>query len=137
MTLEYHQIGDPFEPTNRPLVFEINLKKRLTNIQPSTYGLVNVESLDPNDYFITSGDAYRKAKQFYKDLVLLTTKLSDKQDQSEEYKSYIKALDTCKDDAIKLVQDLALARGDDVFLETEFSVNRRLLCVRKNPRIKK
>ena len=70
-------------------------------------------SINPRDYFVTSGEAVQKAKKLEEDIWLLAGK------------------------ARKLRNLLEKARGSSTYLETEWTDGGRLLLKKKDPRNKK
>ena len=56
-------------------VFELRIWDHLTHIEPSLFNLDDVPTLNPADYYITSGDAIAKTNQLIKDLDILLSKL--------------------------------------------------------------
>ena len=118
-------------------VFEIKIYDHLNHISPDEFGLSNVPSLDPEMYYITSGDAICKTMQLQKDLWLLVgkvQKLSSKK-PTKKLALYLKALYSCAVRSKVLIDKLKVARGSAIFLETEWR-DRRVIAVAKNPRPK-
>ena len=118
-------------------VFEIKIYDHLNHIDPVEFGLTDIPKLDPEMYYITSGDAIRKTMQLQKDLWILVgqiQKLAGKK-PSKKHKLYLKALYSCAAKSKVLIDKLKVAKGDAVFLETEWR-DRRVICVAKNPRPK-
>lgn len=99
---------------NRPEVFELVLSDFLPTLT----------DFNPNDYFITSGDAVEKTKYMCRELKNLIDKNTN---MANEYND---ALVKCE----SLLQLLIVMRNPDLFLETEW-MNHRLLCIPKNPRM--
>ena len=101
------KVGDPI-PEPRPAVYELAVEAHV----PAAGGV------NPRDYFITSGDAVSKARTLRRDLLSLGTSAGDEA---------AAAADT-------LIGHLVAARGDAIFLETEYDSDHRLFCIPKNPR---
>jgi hypothetical protein len=135
---EYHLVGEPFDEEDRPQVFELRVSDHLDDINPSKFDIDNVESIDPTGYFITSGDALAKALQLEKDLWKLAGNLRScgGKRQTKKYKQYVSAVWKCAGATRRLVNILRTVKGGNCFLETEWSSNRQLLCIPKNPRSK-
>jgi hypothetical protein len=118
-------------------VFEIKIYDHLDRIDPAGFGLSNVPTLDPEMYYVTSGDAICKTQQLQKDLWILVgqiQKLAGKK-PPKELGAYLKVLYRCAARSQVLIDKLKVARGDAIFLETEWR-DRRVICVAKNPRPK-
>lgn len=98
------RVGEPI-PDPRPAVFELVIADHVTG----------GSGIDPHDYFITSGDAVSKARVLSRDL-----RLAGEVGEADR--------------ASRLVDALVAARGEACFLETEWSPERKLLCIPKNPR---
>ena len=60
------KVGEPIVG-NRPSVFELIVSEHILRVDPKEFG-VECESIDPNDYFVTSGDAVEKAKALEREL---------------------------------------------------------------------
>ena len=73
MMSDYVLIGE--QATSPHAVFELRIWDHLPKIDPKQFGLTNVPSLNPADYYITSGDAISKAVQLVKDLTELLNTL--------------------------------------------------------------
>lgn len=155
--MPYHLIGEPFDADNKPSVFQLVIQDHVDFVHPKKYG-IKEDFVDPNEYFVTSGDAVEKAKILERDLWQLAGQLRSriidllmkeykcsKSKAQEKYRKgkgpkkpkklrdYEKAVWTAAGQARKLVNLLAKAKGDDCFFETEWD-NHCLLCIPKNPR---
>lgn len=108
---KYCKVGDLI-PEPRPPVFELDIDAHVQAVGP----------INPRNYFVTSGDAVSKASVLAADLHSYATTTGD--DQARQ----------ASDRAAELVRSLIAVRGDAVFLETEYDINHRLLCIPKNPR---
>lgn len=127
-----HPIGAPFDKSTHPAVFQLELAKHVVLPHPSTFGEKDVAYVNPNDYFVTSGDAVAKAQQLEIDLWALAgciRKASGKPKRSR----YEQAVWKAAGQARSLVNKLKEARGEMCFLETEWR-DRQLLIIPKNPR---
>lgn len=154
---EYHKIGEPFEAEDKPAVFQLIIEDHVSFVHPKKYGIKET-FVDPNEYFITSGDAVEKAKVLERDLWKLAGQLRTRVVDiiSKEQKctaaearnkysngtrtkkpkklcDYEKAVWGAAGQARKLVHKLKTAKGVDCFFETEWD-NHCLLCIPKNPR---
>ncbi|MFA5767152.1 MAG: hypothetical protein WC919_04470 [Candidatus Paceibacterota bacterium] len=118
-------------------VFEIKIYDHLNHIDPSEFDLTDVPSLDPEIYYVTSGDAICKTMQLHKDLWILVGKIQKMVNKKPNKKlsTYLKALYSCAVKSKVLIDKLKVARGEAVFLETEWR-DRRVIAVAKNPRPK-
>ena len=118
-------------------VFEIKLYDHLNHIDPTEFGLVDVPSLNPEMYYVTSGDAICKTIQLQKDLWLLIAKVKQAAGKkpTKKLQKYLSALYSCASRSQVLINKLKIARGDAIFLETEWR-DRRVIAVAKNPRPK-
>ncbi|MBT7069675.1 MAG: hypothetical protein HN975_02140 [Anaerolineae bacterium] len=122
------KIGESI-PDPPPIVFELVIEDYIPSTYPKDFGLPSTtESINPFDYFVTSGDAVEKAKVLEKDFWKLAGKLR-KKGVSKEYEATIwKAAGQAR----KMLNDLKQAKGENCFLETERN-NHKLLCLCKNP----
>jgi hypothetical protein len=135
----YHLVGDPFDEEERPSVFELRVMDHLIDIDPLSHKITTeISQIDPRSYFITSGDALAKAKQLEKDLWALAGKLksSTPKRPTKKYLAYASDVWKCAGKCRSLVNKLQVVKGVNCFLETEWSADRQLLCIPKNPRIK-
>lgn len=152
----HHRIGEPFNDPP-PSVFELVVTDHVPWVNPEDYGLAR-EGINPNDYFVTSGDAVEKARILDQDLWRLAGALRKElfkliaeehgcdlptaQDlfrngtkptnppRFHDYEAEVwRAAGQCR----KLINALKTAKGKDCFLETEWD-RHRLLCIPKNPR---
>lgn len=149
------------EITNtQPSVFELIIEEHVRFVNPEQYGLQDVKSINPADYFITSGDAVEKARILSIDMLGLANKLRNQLYQlieSEYNCSLSEAQDLFRDGTVPtrperfheyesdvweaveqtkaLLEALKKAKGNNCFLETEWD-NHKLLCIPKNPRMK-
>lgn len=131
------------------------------NLNPSDFLLTVIPSKKPVNYYITSGDAVEKTKVLDRDLWklagdlrkllidivsayfkvdsktaqrMLKDGITDADEHVNNFISYESAVWKSAGRSRKLLSLLTRARGRDIFLETEWDHNHRLLCVRKNPR---
>lgn len=115
-------------------IYELVLEDHLIEIRPSDYKLSDVPSLNPTEYFITSGDAVQKTKALIRDY----KEVIDKVQQCVLHIDVSKYLADVKvqcSHAETLLELLLKARGTNIFLETEWNQH-KLLCIPKNPRAK-
>jgi len=152
---QYHLIGEPFE--SKPPVFQLIVEDHVDFVHPKKYG-VKEEFVDPNEYFVTSGDAVEKAKVMERDLWQLAGKLRTKvierimaesrctkvkalekyrkghgPSKPKKLREYEKAVWVAAGQARKFVHLLKKIKGEDCFFETEWDTH-CLLCIPKNPR---
>jgi hypothetical protein len=118
-------------------VFEIKIYDHLNHIDPGEFGLTGVPKLDPEMYYVTSGDAICKTNQLHKDLWLLVGKIQKLagKNPTKQLTLYLKALYSCAVKSKVLIDKLKIAKGEAIFLETEWR-DGRVICVAKNPRPK-
>lgn len=149
------KIGDPI--VGQPAVFELILDDHVPFINPKDYGLSEEIGINPANYFITSGDAVEKTKIMDRDFwnlagalrkdlfkmiaeehkcdsskaqVLFRKGVRPKNNKFVAFENKIwKAAGQCR----KLLNALIEARGEAVFLETEW-FNHIVYCIPKNPR---
>ncbi len=149
-----HKIGEPFDGP-APAVFELVISDHVTWANPDDYG-VKCASVNPADYFVTSGDAVEKAKVLDHDLWQLAgtlrkelyQRVADEQgcdnNKAQElfrngvkpagrFHEYEAAVWKAAGQSRKLINALKAAKGVNCFLETEWDCH-RLLCIPKNPR---
>ncbi len=152
----YHKIGAPIVGQH-PSVFELVVSDHVTWADPHTYGLDRA-GINPIDYFITSGDAIEKTIVLDRQLWQLAGALrkelfqliadDNKCDLAAAqslyrggvrphtlptFPDYEAAVWRAAGQCRKLLNALKIAKGDNVFLETEW-VDRKLLVIPKNPR---
>lgn len=101
---------------------------------------VDLPVFNPHHYFITSGDAISKAKQLSKDLWqyagVVRKTLNGVKRKRREIKQFEKECWRSAGGATTMINALKTARGDAVFMETEWR-HHSLLCIPKNPKIKR
>lgn len=154
---EYPKIGEPIKD-DHPAVFELVVEEHVPFIDPVSYGIKDVKGVNPNDYFITSGDAVEKARVLERDLweyageirkkvyELIANEFKiDVQEAQERYRNGVRpskpkrfsefelAVWKTAGQSRSLVNSLKKARGEACFLETEWE-DHMLLCIPKNPR---
>jgi len=155
----YHKVGEPFVDP-KPSAFYLVVSDLVDNVKPKTFGIKSEDGIDPNAYFVTSGDAVEKAKVLQQDMWQYAGQLRKKTlqiiakenncDTSKAQKLYKDGIRPNKpkkwsdfESAVwkaagqsrKLLNELIKAKGSDCFLETEWD-DHRLLCIPKNPRSK-
>lgn len=127
--MEIPLVGDSFDESNCPLVFELRLSDWVETINPADYGLPqDTPSIDPKAFFVTSGDAVQKARYLVKSIVRVVDQL--------DISPYRHAVADMLPKAAKLVRALENIKGSNVFLETEYDAERKLRIIPKNPRNK-
>lgn len=134
---EFHKIGEAII-NEHPAVFELVLSDILPYIDPKDYGL-NEPGINPEDYYITSGDAIEKAKILKRDLFKHLEEIRNRIHESggkqklTNMADYESAIAYCAAQSEVLIEKLQSAKADNCFLETEWD-NHHLLCIPKNPR---
>jgi hypothetical protein len=155
----YHKVGQPI-PDDRPSIFQLVVEDIVDNVKPKKYGISSEKGIDPNYYFVTSGDAVEKAKvlskemwqyagQVRKRLLEILAKENNcttakaqamyqkgkRPKKPKQLGDFEAAVWKAAGQSRKLVNALVKAKGDDCFLETEWD-SHKLLCIPKNPRSK-
>lgn len=129
---EYPRIG--LGQPNLP-IYEFDVYDFLCKLEPPPS--FKMDPIDPVDYFITSGEAIQKTKYLCKVLWenagrarkrLGLIKKPTKKDKAFEKECWEQA-----GKANKMLNELKKARGENVFLETEWR-DSTLLVLAKNPR---
>jgi hypothetical protein len=153
---EYLKVGQPIDPG--ATVYQLVLSDFLTYVDPKEYGMLEEKGVDPNYYFITSGDAVEKTKILDKDLwrhagdvrknicemiskkrgvslkeAMVIYKNKEGLKDFESILEYEKQIWVMAGKARALLNNLIKIKGDNCFLETEWE-SHRLLCIIKNPR---
>lgn len=130
------------------VAYELRISDHLCDIQPASFGITDVPTLDPAGYFITSGDAVAKATKLEDDLWILAGQLRAQRPKkpSKKYVAYERAVWQCAGKARVMLNKLIKARGAHCFLETEWKDSSRgiaeggngraLIVVGKDPRSK-
>jgi hypothetical protein len=156
----YPKIGEPIVGEH-PAVFELLVDDHVVFADPAAYDLRDHVGLNPNDYFVTSGDAVEKARALERDLWQLAGEVRKQsyqyiaderkvslQEAQKLYRSgarpkkpkrfseYETAVWQAAGGARSLLNALKKAKGTNIFLETDRDEDHRLLCVPKNPRTK-
>lgn len=151
------KIGEPLGE-DPPSVFELVIEDHVTFVDPNFYSLEDVPSINPADYFVTSGDAVEKAKVLERELwqaagnlrkqvykMIAEEHMCTIHEAQEKYRNGIQpsnprhfadyeiAIWKAAGQARRLLSNLRKAKGDNCFLETEWD-NHKLLCIPKNPR---
>jgi len=151
------KIGDDFGP-ERPAVFELVIEDHVPFVDPKAYGLTDVGYVKPHDYFVTSGDAVEKTRVMDRDLWKLAGDLrkhvyhliaeenkcspNEAQDLFRDgvlpkhpprFVEYESAVWKAAGQSRKLFNALLKAKGDAIFLETEWN-DHVLHVIPKNPR---
>lgn len=161
MSDELLKIGEPI-PEPPPSVFELVVEDHVPFVNPRSYGLSSAadtaDSINPADYFVTSGDAVEKTKVLEKDLWHLAGELRKRSyallekehgcspaeaqalfrdgvrpSRPKRFHEYEAAVWKAAGQARKLLNALQKAKGENCFLETEWE-SHKLLCIPKNPR---
>lgn len=128
-------IGQDFDESST--VFELRLWDHLNRIDPAQFGLIDVPTLNPETYYVTSGDAICKTTQLCSDLWVLIGKIKKTAGKKpkKKYKQYLGALYSCAFRSRALIHKLTKARGSACFLETEWRSG-VIIAIAKNPRPK-
>ena len=116
-------------PDGTAASYELVIYDHIPLIDPAKFGS-SAESFDGANYFVTSGDALSKTTVLIKDLRAYAHSIpnSDKALQMAAAEALAGAM--------RLRDLLVEARGSNVFLESEWSSDHKLLVIPKNPRSK-
>jgi hypothetical protein len=156
----YPKVGEPIIGEH-PAVFELVVDDHVAFVDPAAYDLKDCVGLDPNQYFVTSGDAVEKARALERDLWQLAGEVrkqsyqhiaderkvslqeaqrlyrnGERPKKPKRYSEYETAVWQAAGSARSLLNALKKAKGTNIFLETDRDEDHRLLCVPKNPRAK-
>lgn len=115
--------------------FDLVVDDHVPFVNPRSYGITDFKGINPNDYFVTSGDAVSKAKFLEKEMWDLAGSARKKFGTSriKKHKEFVAAVWKAAGRCRAMVKTLEKARGDAIFLETEW-INHQLICKPKNPR---
>lgn len=155
----FAKVGDDISG-NHPTVFELIIEEHVSFVNPLDYGLESEQSINPIEYFITSGDAVEKAKVLENDMWSLAGELQKKLHSllCNEHNTSMAQSQTMLKNGVRptsvpglyeyttevwkaagqarmLHNALKKAKGPNCFLETEWE-DHKLLCIPKNPRTK-
>lgn len=114
---------------------EIEIGKFVPYVDANNYGITNFKTINPNDYFITSGDAVVKATVLEKDMWALAGRVKKEFGKSpdKQYKTFISDIWSAAGKCRVLLNHLKKIRGTAIFAETEWR-NHKLLVIPKNPK---
>lgn len=157
--VKIYNIGDKNIDANAS-VFKLVLEDHIQYVDPKEYNIYGEQGIDPGYYFITSGDAVEKAKVMERDFWRYAGELRtrccqhianefnvDIKEAKKMYKEgkrpkrlkkfgeYEAAIWSAAGKARSLLNALKKAKGDNIFLETEWE-DHTLYCTCKNPRMK-
>lgn len=124
--IEIIRLGDAFDPSIKNKVFILDISEHIQPLNPKEYDYDH-PPIDPNRYFVTSGDAVEKTKILIRHIKELNSKVP----LDHHFKSIAENYES---QANRLLNLLIQARGKDCFLETEWGDNHTLRCIPKNPR---
>jgi hypothetical protein len=117
-------------------MYELNLSDYLLALIPPPF--LDVKKFDPAIYFITSGDAIQKSFKLRDDLRIYI--LDIRRNVRHVDKRYAKIAKVFEAKCLKamamirrMIKDIYKARGDAVFMETEW-LDGKIICCPKNPR---
>lgn len=108
----------------------LDLNDHITPINYRKYNIPSSLYIDPQKYFITSGEAVAKSQKLLSDYKKLLQDLTTNDNISSEY---IKAIKNRCREISELVEWLKNLKGDYVFLECDWR-DRKLYCIPKNPK---
>jgi len=106
-------------------IYELDIYDHVQPIDPALYGADGI-FFNPQQYFITSGDAISKTKFLIQEL---TTYLPNTSNNELWQDATLQAIVGAK----SMLEYLIAARGEAIFMETEWN-NHRLYTIPKNPR---
>ena len=124
-------------PEPRPTVFELRIYDHVQKLDPAKYGISGLPVFDPGQYFITSGDAIAKTRYMSKIAWAYAGQVKSIVGKSPKKKKaeFLKMAWATAGEVTRLLNHLIAARGDAIFLETDFREH-HLLVVAKNPRVR-
>ena len=118
--------------------YELDINKYIQAVE--TPKCMGIKSIEPKNYFVTSGDAISKSNQLLSDFydhAHLARKLAKKGvDNAKTIREYESHCWKSAEQTRKMITDLKKVRGKSKFLETEW-LNGTLMCIAKNPRPKR
>lgn len=118
-------------------VYELHIYDFMEVLEPPAG--FTLSKFDPQDYFVTSGDAIQKTTYMSRILWLYAgqarRELNKMESPTEEAKQFERRCWVQAGASNKLLGMLTKVRGSDIFLETEW-FNHVVLCIPKNPRSK-
>lgn len=130
----YPRIGEVLDP-GYP-IYELRIYDFLDILDPP-HGYV-LPKMDPQEYYITSGDALQKTRYLSKVLWEYAGKaraqLKKMRSPTQTQTAFEKSCWAQAGAANRLITILTKIRGSDVFLETEWTSDHVLTVLRKNPR---
>ena len=117
--------------------YELVVCNHVPLIDPKKYGIRDIKAVDPNDYFITSGDAVVKATHLQRDLCSAANKAGTrfKGSKNKKHQKFQADIRKAASQAKKLLNTLKEIRGKHIFLETDWK-DHHLYCIPKDPRNK-
>lgn len=134
---KFVRVGGPVPPDYKG-VYELVMDDFVQALEPPRS--FELDNFDPVYYFITSGDAIEKAKHMR---AIINRYAGSARRQLNSMDNQTKAAEAFEKDCwkqmgavTKLINALEKVRGDAIFLETEWN-DGHLLCIPKNPRMKK
>lgn len=115
--------------------YEINIYDYVEKVDAAAHGITDLDTIDPVDFFITSGDAVSKAKMMEQRLWALAGMARKRYGKSKRrlHKSYLQKIWVVAGRARRFTNILKTMRGDAVFAETEWR-DHKLYVTPKNPR---
>lgn len=141
-----HKIGECFSLYDRPEVFELIVGEHVSTLNPADFGM-ELAAISPELAFVTSGDAVKKAEELERQYInladamaMLTTPLEGEEVELHggmKIENVAKLRDAAYLEAGRcrsLINKLVLARGPACFLETDWTPDRKLILVPKDPR---
>ena len=118
---------------NGPLeIFELVIDEHIDKIIPADFGF-KYDSIDPNYYFITSGDAVQKTLAIRRDIINLQNVLDKDISPDGRIVEFREKIDKIIGQVDAFIVKIKTARGNKLFLETEWEAH-QLYCIPKNPR---
>lgn len=106
-------------------------------VNPLAYGITDLDAINPNDYFITSGDAVSKATILDRDMWQAAGQARKQYGNSKkkDHQQFLVLIWDAAGKCRKFLNFLKKIRGEHIFLETEWR-DHRLYCIPKDPRKK-
>ena len=114
---------------------ELNIADFVPHVKASDYDVIDFPTINPADYFITSGDAVVKATVLEKEMWTLAGKVKKEFGNSKDkkHKAFIANIWSAAGKCRILLNHLKKIRGSAIFAETEWR-DHKLLIIPKNPK---
>lgn len=127
----------PKTPRDTETGFHVIIDDHVPTVRPGMYGIMDLDTVNPNAYFITSGDAVSKATVLDRDMWDAAGQARKKYGNSKnkEHQEFLKLVWGAAGRTRKFLNFLKSLRAEHIFLETEWR-DHKLYCIPKDPRKK-